>query len=184
MKSFKQYLIENIIDDGGDGPSAMPAGRNRVPPGSITPPQMPHPTPMYTVPTVTQDGKGYPTIPDNFEKPTNNNGMPDIDYEDLDRLFRELQQYLLWYDSQHYTEDYLREKLIAWLQGISGIDVGQLRGLQMQQLLAKANSEILTRYPHITDQQRNTIQQLLKDWYYRWTKELKNMHPGIEIFRY
>jgi hypothetical protein len=180
MKSFKHYLIESIIDDGDGmgGPNDM-RGRNRVPPGSIPPPKGPPPTPMYLVPTVTQDGEGYPTIPGNFPKPPNTFGQPQIDYDDLDRLLRELEQYLLDYDDRHYYGDLLKEKLRIFLLARPGLNMGQLRNMEMKNLIAQARLDILKKYPHMTDQQRQTIEKLLKALYYRWAKELRDRHPEL-----
>ena len=96
MKSFKHYLIESIIDDGGDGlggPNDM-SGRNRVPPGSIPAPKGPRPTVMYGYHT----SYNYPKIPDDFPIPNRNIGMPEIDYEDIQREMRQLAGWWTYYE--------------------------------------------------------------------------------------
>jgi len=174
-------LIESIIDDGGDGlggPNDM-SGRNRVPPGSIPAPKGPRPTVMYNVPTVTQDGYHYPTIPGDFKKPPNLGYFPEIDYDDLDRFLRELEQLFLNDDSSYYSLDRFLEKLLAFFKGQPGLNMGTIRNTEMKNLIAQARLDILKKYPYMTDQQRQTIERLLKALYYRWAKELRDRHPEL-----
>ena len=178
-----EHLIESIIDDGtGRGGPDDTRFRNRVPPGSIPPPKGPPPTPMYLVPTVTQDGDGYPTIPGNFPKPPNTFGQPQIDYTDLDRQLRELEQLFLNDDSHYYSIDLLREILVRWYKGWPHPRMDNIRSTEMINLIAQARLDILKKYPHMTPEQRKTIEKLLKDLYYRWEKELRDRHPELGPF--
>lgn len=100
MKSFKHFLIESIIDDGdGMGGPNDTSGRNRVPAGSIPAPKLPPPTPMY------RGGRygEWPGIPGDFPVPNSNTGMPEIDYDDLQR---EMRQLAFWWE---YYEQLLRK---------------------------------------------------------------------------
>jgi len=175
-----EHLIESIIDDGtGDGGPNDTRFRNRVPPGSIPPPKTPPPTPLY--PFNTSEG---PMMPPNFPKPRSNVGMPQIDYDDLDRLLRELEQYLLDYDDRHYYPDLFIERLLAWLQGIVGIRVDQLRNMEMKKLLDMVGRQLITQYPNITEQQIKTLNKLLKEWFKRWEKKLRDRHPEFLPMHY
>jgi hypothetical protein len=95
MKSFKHYLIESIIDDGDGmgGPNDM-SGRNRVPPGSIPAPKGPRPTVLY--PFNTSEGPMMP--PDFPDGGMRFNGMPEIDYDDIQREMRELEWWWGYYE--------------------------------------------------------------------------------------
>lgn len=180
MKSFKNYLIESIIDDGdGMGGPNDTSLRNRVPPGSIPPPKGPRPTPMYLVPTGEQDGTQYPTIPGDFPKPPNTFGQPQIDYTDLDRFLRELEELFLDEDMFGYDQEKAAKRLLALLRGTPYNEMASERRIQMHILIAQARLDILKKYPHMTDQQRQTIEQLLKALYYRWVKEMKDRHPEM-----
>jgi hypothetical protein len=91
-----EHLVESIIDDGGDGlggPNDM-SGRNRVPPGSIPAPKGPRPTVMYPY----HGNYNYPKIPDDFPIPYSNVGIPQIDYEDIQREMRQLAGWWQYYE--------------------------------------------------------------------------------------
>ena len=75
MKSFKQYLIEMESSEPTDS-----SQRNRVPPGSITPPKMPAPTRL-------DPG----SLPPGHDRPDDQGPLPpEIDWQALDRKIQDL----------------------------------------------------------------------------------------------
>ena len=173
-----EHLVESIIDDGGDGMGGPndTRGRNRVPPGSIPAPKGPRPTVMYDVPTVTQDGYHYPTIPGDFKKPPNRGWIPEIDYEDIQREMLDIEALFQLLMRMRYANGI--NILSRWLFLQFGITLGDEPGDPLFKIQEKLRKALNAKYPPgtTTKEARKTLEQILENNWKRlldvWKKEI------------
>ena len=167
-----ENLIESIIDDGdGMGGPNDTSLRNRVPPGSIPAPKGPRPTPMYLVPTV-----GAPTIPGNFPKPPYTRGVVEIDYTDLQREMRELEEMLDFLMRMRYGNGI--HIFSRWLWRKYGIVLGDDPGTRLAEAHEQIRKAILKKYPPgmLTPEQQKTLNRALNDSWRRLLQIWRDIH--------
>jgi len=159
MKSFKHYLIESIIDDGdGLGGPNDTRWRNRVPPGSIPAPKMPPPTRLSPFEIL--------DLPPGHDRPIGPGLLPqEIDYEDIQRQIRELEQRIR--NIVRNQESTGIEDLRRWLLANYGIvlpwpmELGQAINILWIELYQKW----MQQYRNISKEQLKNLQyQYYKIW--------------------
>jgi hypothetical protein len=164
-----ENLIESIIDDGDGmgGPNDM-SGRNRVPPGSIPPPKMPPPTRLSVWDIL--------DLPPGHDRPNRPGLLPQIDYEDIQRQIRDLEERIR--SLVRNQESTGIEDLRRWLWDNYGIilpwpmELGTAIDILWKELYQKW----MQQYPNITKEQLKNLQY---QYYKLWPRLVKLWSDAI-----